>query len=174
MGSSQTPRPGRCAVVRLAAELAVIRAMFVVVRHCHLVNRTSQRQVGADHSDGRSKETMEPGFAPSDIDTSRPHPARMYNFYLGGKDNYLVDCAAASEVLRLAPEIRRTAVANRAFLRRAVRLLVRTRASARSSTSAPASRRPGTSTRSRSRPPPMCGSSTWTTTRSCTSTPTPC
>ena len=27
---------------------------------------------------------MEPGFSPSDIDTSRPHPARMYDYYLGG------------------------------------------------------------------------------------------
>jgi hypothetical protein len=27
---------------------------------------------------------MEPGFAPAEIDTSRPHPARMYDYYLGG------------------------------------------------------------------------------------------
>lgn len=27
----------------------------------------------------------------SRIDTSRPHPARVYDFLLGGKDNYLVD-----------------------------------------------------------------------------------
>ena len=65
-----------------------------------------------------------PGFAASDIDTSRPHPARMYNFYLGGKDNYLVDQEAAREVLRQAPEMRLIARENRAFLRRAVRFLV--------------------------------------------------
>ena len=45
------------------------------------------------------------GFAASDIDTSRPHPARMYNYYLGGKDHYLVDRAAANEVLRAAPQV---------------------------------------------------------------------
>jgi hypothetical protein len=68
---------------------------------------------------------MTGGFAPSDIDTSRPHPARMYDFYLGGKDNYMVDRNAAREVLRAAPELRATALANRAFLGRAVRFLVR-------------------------------------------------
>jgi hypothetical protein len=68
---------------------------------------------------------MEHGFAPSEIDTSRPHPARMYDYYLGGKDNYLVDREAARQVLRGAPELRVTAIQNRAFLGRAVRFLVR-------------------------------------------------
>jgi hypothetical protein len=67
---------------------------------------------------------MEPGFSPSEIDTSRPHPARMYDAYLGGKDNYAVDQAAVREVLRRAPEMRDVARANRAFLQRAVRFLV--------------------------------------------------
>ena len=67
---------------------------------------------------------MEPGFAPGEIDTSRPHPARMYDFYLGGKDNYLVDREAATQVLRIVPEIRAMARENRAFLQRAVRFLV--------------------------------------------------
>jgi hypothetical protein len=31
---------------------------------------------------------MEPGFALSEIDTATPHPARIYNALLGGKDNY--------------------------------------------------------------------------------------
>lgn len=66
---------------------------------------------------------MEPGFAPSEIDTSRPHPARLYDYFLGGKDNYAVDREAASEVLHVAPEAGDIARANRAFLRRAVRFL---------------------------------------------------
>jgi S-adenosyl methyltransferase len=37
----------------------------------------------ATSSDG--KDAMEPGFAAAEIDTSKPHPARMYNAYLGGK-----------------------------------------------------------------------------------------
>jgi len=67
---------------------------------------------------------MDRGFAPADIDTSRPHTARMYNYFLGGKDNYEVDRAAAQEVLRAAPEARDIARHNRAFLQRAVRFLV--------------------------------------------------
>jgi SAM-dependent methyltransferase len=66
---------------------------------------------------------MEPGFAPAEIDTSRPHPARMYDAYLGGKDNYAADREAVRRILRVAPEVRDTARANRAFLQRAVRYL---------------------------------------------------
>jgi hypothetical protein len=66
---------------------------------------------------------MEPGFLPSEIDTSRPHPARMYDFYLGGRDNYEVDREAAMALLRIAPETRAIAQENRAFLQRAVRYL---------------------------------------------------
>jgi hypothetical protein len=66
---------------------------------------------------------MEHGFAASEIDTSRPHPARMYDAYLGGKDNYAVDREAVRQVLRAGPEVRDTARANRAFLRRAVGFL---------------------------------------------------
>src|SRR5258708_39853913 len=66
---------------------------------------------------------MEPGFAASEIDTSRPHPARMYDAYLGGKDNYPVDRDAVRRVLRDFPEVRAIALANRAFLQRSVRFL---------------------------------------------------
>jgi hypothetical protein len=66
---------------------------------------------------------MKPGFEASEIDTTRPHPARMYDFYLGGKDNYLVDQQAAREILRTVPEVRIMARENRAFLQRAVRFL---------------------------------------------------
>lgn len=62
------------------------------------------------------------GGIPADrIDTSRPHPARMYDYYLGGHDNYEVDREAAEQVLAAAPVVRKAALANRAFLERAVR-----------------------------------------------------
>jgi hypothetical protein len=48
----------------------------------------------------------------------------MYDYYLGGKDNYIVDREAAMSVLRAAPEVRAIALENRAFLRRVVRFLV--------------------------------------------------
>lgn len=66
---------------------------------------------------------MEPGFAASEIDTSKPHPARMYDAYLGGKDNYPADREAVRQILRDYPEVRPSALANRAFLQRAVRFL---------------------------------------------------
>jgi hypothetical protein len=66
---------------------------------------------------------MKPGFALTEIDTSRPHPARMYDAYLGGKDNYAADREAVRQVLRAAPEVRDIARANRAFLQRVVRFL---------------------------------------------------
>src|SRR5579859_3430012 len=67
---------------------------------------------------------METGFALSQIDTTTPHPARMYDALLGGKDNYAADRQAARQVLKAAPEARDSARANRAFLQRAVRFLV--------------------------------------------------
>src|ERR1035438_3834153 len=69
------------------------------------------------------KDAMEPGFAASEIDTSKPHPARMYDSYLGGKDNYAADREAVRQVLRAFPEVRAMARANRAFMQRAVRFL---------------------------------------------------
>ncbi|WP_231618967.1 SAM-dependent methyltransferase [Nonomuraea sp. SBT364] len=52
-----------------------------------------------------------------------PHVARMYDYFLGGRDNYAVDREAAAHVLDLVPGIREDARANRAFLGRAVRAL---------------------------------------------------
>ena len=47
--------------------------------------------------------------------------ARIYDYLLGGKDNYEADRAAVDAVLKIAPELRFTARENRAFLGRAVR-----------------------------------------------------
>jgi SAM-dependent methyltransferase len=57
------------------------------------------------------------------LDTSIPNVARMYDYYLGGKDNFEADRVAAEEVLRLVPVTRTSAVSNRMFLRLAVRYL---------------------------------------------------
>ena len=58
-----------------------------------------------------------------DIDTSVAHPARVYDYWLGGKDNFAVDREAAEEVLRARPAIRLNVRSNRAFLARSVRYL---------------------------------------------------
>ena len=62
-------------------------------------------------------------MSPSDVDVDRPSAARVYDYVLGGKDNYAVDRRAAEMLLEIAPEIRDTARENRAFLRRVVRHL---------------------------------------------------
>jgi hypothetical protein len=52
-----------------------------------------------------------------------PSPARIYDFLLGGKDNYPADRQAAQELLAAVPDVRMFALQNRAFLRRAVRYM---------------------------------------------------
>jgi len=60
---------------------------------------------------------------PHDIDTSKPHPARMYDYYLGGKNHFAADRETAEAFLASAPNTRTAARENRAFLARAVRYL---------------------------------------------------
>jgi hypothetical protein len=57
------------------------------------------------------------------IDTTRPSVARIYDFLLGGKDNYEADRVAAAQVQAAIPNAREAAEENRAFLRRAVRYM---------------------------------------------------
>ncbi|MER5497111.1 MULTISPECIES: SAM-dependent methyltransferase [unclassified Streptomyces] len=58
-----------------------------------------------------------------EIDTSKPHPARMYDWFLGGKDNYPVDEQMARQLLALDARGRDMARVNRAFMHRATRWL---------------------------------------------------
>jgi hypothetical protein len=58
------------------------------------------------------------------IDTSVPHSARIWNYWLGGKDNYPVDREAGDKYRETYPQIVDTARAVRYFLARAVRYLV--------------------------------------------------
>ena len=57
------------------------------------------------------------------LDTSVAHPARVYDYWLGGKDNFAADREAAERVLAVAPGLRFRVRANRAFLGRATRYL---------------------------------------------------
>jgi hypothetical protein len=57
------------------------------------------------------------------IDPTQPHPARRYNYWLGGKDNFAADRASGDELERLFPKVRLGALANRALLQRATRFL---------------------------------------------------
>ncbi|MFG1703743.1 SAM-dependent methyltransferase [Nonomuraea sp. M3C6] len=69
--------------------------------------------------------TEQDGSAPKGIDVTRPSVARMYDYYLGGKDNFEIDREAVGRVEKAMPEIRQLAQENRAFLRRAVRYMAR-------------------------------------------------
>jgi S-adenosyl methyltransferase len=57
------------------------------------------------------------------FDTSVAHVARVYNYWLGGKDNFAADRAAGEQSIKAFPNIVLSARANRAFLARAVRFL---------------------------------------------------
>ncbi|MFI0963375.1 SAM-dependent methyltransferase [Streptomyces sp. NPDC021080] len=65
------------------------------------------------------------GQPPTGIDTGKPHPARMYDWYLGGKDNYPVDEEMGRQMLALDPRVPVMARVNRAFMHRATRWLAR-------------------------------------------------
>jgi len=58
-----------------------------------------------------------------EVDTSRPHSARMYDYFLGGKNHFAADREVAKKVLATTPMARTSARENRAFLGRAVRFL---------------------------------------------------
>ncbi|MBL1074736.1 SAM-dependent methyltransferase [Nocardia sp. 2] len=57
------------------------------------------------------------------MDTTKPHPARRYDYWLGGKDNFEADRESADAVAEAFPTVRLAAVENRNFLRRAIRFL---------------------------------------------------
>jgi hypothetical protein len=65
----------------------------------------------------------EPGHRAVDLQTGQPHPARVYDYLLGGKDNFAADRAAAEAGLQANPNSRIPPRENRAFLGRAVRYL---------------------------------------------------
>src|SRR5271169_3592220 len=71
---------------------------------------------GAPAASGTAPESDE---APA-FDTSVAHVARVYNYWLGGKDNFAADRAAAEQAMSAFPGIVLSARANRAFLRRVV------------------------------------------------------
>jgi S-adenosyl methyltransferase len=54
------------------------------------------------------------------IDVRQPHPARVYDYWLGGKDNFAADRETAREAIAANPQITEDARANRAFLARSV------------------------------------------------------
>ena len=78
----------------------------------------AQADEGRPPGDGRPQD--EDGEAPA-FDVSVAHQARIYNYWLGGKDNYAADRKAAELAIQAYPAVATGALANRQFLARAVR-----------------------------------------------------
>jgi hypothetical protein len=68
------------------------------------------------------KKTTRP-FKPVHIDTSVPNVARVWNYLIGGRDNFEADRKAAEQLTAIAPVMKDVAPASRAFLGRVVRYL---------------------------------------------------
>lgn len=66
-----------------------------------------------------------PSWASDDVDIEHPSPARVYDYYLGGSHNFSVDRQMARQAIELWPDLPLVMQANRAFLRRSVRYLVK-------------------------------------------------
>jgi len=64
-----------------------------------------------------------PTTKPTEIDTSVAHPARVYDYWLGGKDNFAADREAGDRVIAVRPSILTDIRANRDFLIRSIRYL---------------------------------------------------
>jgi S-adenosyl methyltransferase len=64
-----------------------------------------------------------PLMPPQGLDVTVPNVARIYDWLLGGKDNFAADREAGQRLLAAVPEAAKAARANRAFLGRAVRFL---------------------------------------------------
>jgi O-methyltransferase involved in polyketide biosynthesis len=71
----------------------------------------------------RSLVPEDDGSLPGDVDMSAAHPARVYDYWLGGKDNFAADREAGEKAVEAYPDLVVAVRANRAFLGRAVRYL---------------------------------------------------
>jgi hypothetical protein len=78
----------------------------------------------ADDSDVASPaDHQDPDWLPPELNTGVAHTARVYNYWLGGKENFAADRALGDAIIAALPTTRLAARANRAFLGRAVRYL---------------------------------------------------
>ncbi|GGL02674.1 hypothetical protein Sme01_19710 [Sphaerisporangium melleum] len=68
---------------------------------------------------------MSENMVPTGVDPSIPSVARIYDYYLGGKDNFAADRAAAEKIIEILPNVRQVARENREFLIRTVTHLSR-------------------------------------------------
>ena len=82
----------------------------------------NEGEAGTGVAGSQSQEPRDAGWDPR-LNTGVPQVARVYDYWLDGKDNFAADRIVAEETLAVFPGIRQSAQANRAFLRRSVRYL---------------------------------------------------
>ena len=82
----------------------------------------SAGEAGTGVAEQQSKDSRALAWDPR-LNTGVPHVARVYDYWLDGKDNFAADRVVGEETTAVFPGIRLSAQANRAFLRRAVRYL---------------------------------------------------
>jgi hypothetical protein len=64
--------------------------------------------------------SQQTNWVPTSVNLDRPSAARMYDYLLGGSHNFAVDREFLQKILAVQPEVKRMAIMNRAFMRRAV------------------------------------------------------
>jgi hypothetical protein len=93
----------------------------------HRPQRTSPVVAGAAYARRRDRPMSDrddvESSAGAALDTSVPHSARVWNYWLGGKDNFAADRRVGDEFAQLYPNITVVARTSRAFLKRAVTFL---------------------------------------------------
>jgi hypothetical protein len=97
------------------------RVRYVARSRLHDVN--PHTVITADVAELRDALEPGPDTGSDRFSTAEPNIARMYSYWLSQKDHYAADRAAADKVLERFPEVAAVAVANRAFVTRAVRYL---------------------------------------------------
>jgi S-adenosyl methyltransferase len=76
--------------------------------------------------DGDSGHALDRESRLARLDTGVAHPARVYDYWLDGKDNFAADREVGEQTLQAFPDLANNIRSHRAFLRRAVRYLART------------------------------------------------
>src|SRR5215467_7809573 len=104
------------------AQACLCARAYVSMAGCGGWDEREWRIVTEDKADGWLTAPI-PAGKPAEIDTSVAHPARVYDYWLGGKDNFAADREAGDRVLAVTPGLRERVRAGRAFLVRAVRYL---------------------------------------------------
>ena len=90
----------------------------------HGTDHGASHRAGHGASDPGREQGGPWGPPPAGLDVSLPHPARVWNYWLGGRDFFAADKAAGEEIGQEFPHLAEAARAERAFLVRAVRFLV--------------------------------------------------